>query len=76
MKNDLDNLINIQRNMKLEDLSNLIIDNYYYVIFDQKNIAELITRYSKKKHYQIFAKDLFKRLISIKKKIAIILLVT
>ena len=34
MKNDLDNLINIQRNMKLEDLSNLIIDNYYYVIFD------------------------------------------
>ena len=51
IKNNLDNLINIQRNMKLGNLSNLIINNYYHVIFDQKNIAKLITRYLKKKYY-------------------------
>ena len=34
IKNDLNKLIKIQRNMKLDNLSNLIINNYYHVIFD------------------------------------------
>ena len=46
------------------------------MIFNQKNIAKLITRYSKKKYYQIFAKGLFKKLVSVEKKIAIALLIT
>ena len=33
VKNNSNKLIKIQRNMKLDDLSNLIIDNCYYVIF-------------------------------------------
>ena len=34
IKNDSNKLINIQRNIKLENLSNLIINKYYHVIFD------------------------------------------
>ena len=51
IKNDLNKLINIQRNMKLENLSNFIINEYYHVISNQKNIAKLIIRYLKKKYY-------------------------
>ena len=76
IKNDSNKLVNIQRNIKLRNLSNLIIDKCYHVIFGQKNITELVIRYSKKKHYQIFIKDLFKKLITAEKKIAIALLVT
>ena len=34
IKNDSDKLVKIQRNIKLGDLLNLIINNYYHVIFD------------------------------------------
>ena len=34
VKNNSNKLIKIQRNIKLDDLSNLIIDNYYHVTFD------------------------------------------
>ena len=34
IKNDSNKLIKIQRNMKLDNLSNLIINNYYHVIFN------------------------------------------
>ena len=34
VKNDSNKLIKIQRNIKLDDLSNLIINNYYHVISD------------------------------------------
>ena len=34
IKNNSNKLIKIQRNIKLDNLSNLIINNYYYVIFD------------------------------------------
>ena len=37
--------------MKLDNLSNLIIDNYYHVISDQKNITKLVTHYLKTKYY-------------------------
>ena len=76
VKNDSNKLVKIQRNMKLDDLSNLIIDECYHVTFGQKNIAKLVTRHSKKKHHQIFAKDLFKKLVSAGKKAVIALLVT
>ena len=34
IKNDSNKLVKIQRNIKLDNLSNLIIDNCYHVIFD------------------------------------------
>ena len=34
IKNDSNKLIKIQRNIKLDNLSNLIINKYYHVIFD------------------------------------------
>ena len=76
VKNDSDKPVKIQRNMKLDNLSNLTIDDYYHVTSGQENIAKLTTRHPKKEHHQMFAKGLFKKLISAGKKAAIALLAT
>ena len=76
VKNNSNKLVKIQRNMKLGDLSDLIIDSCYHVISGQENITKLATRYLKTEHYQIFAKGLFKKLVFAGKIIAIVLLVT